>query len=191
MNSICVFCSSSEAVAPVHFAAARELGRLLAARHKTLVYGGTTVGLMFAVAAAVKQHGGRVVGVIPALIAARNIGWTGADELVVTRDLRERKAVMAARADAFVALPGGLGTLEEALEILTLKQLRAHSKPVVFLNTEGFYDGLFAFFDQLSRERFLKPAWRDYLQVADQPAQIFSHLENYRPPQTADKWFQK
>ncbi len=138
--NVCVFCSSSDVIEPTYFAAASELGTALASRRDTLIYGGTNVGLMGAVARAVHQHGGRVVGVIPSFIAGRGLAYSPADELIVTRDMRERKARMEERADVFVALPGGFGTLEEMLEIVTLKQLQQHTKAVIFLNVDGFYD---------------------------------------------------
>src|SRR5437867_216516 len=134
-RAICVFSSSSDAVAPHYVELAQSFGALLARRHMGLVYGAGRVGLMGVLARAVHAHGGRVIGVIPDFLRAQEVAYEEADELIVTRDLRERKAIMESRYDAFVALPGGFGTLEEILEILTLKQLATHAKPVVFLNT--------------------------------------------------------
>ena len=188
MNSICVYCSSSSAV-DAHFVAATvEFGTLLGQRGLTLVYGGASVGLMGQLAVAVQRAGGRVVGVIPQSLRDREIAYEAADELIVTRDLRERKAIMEARADAFVALPGGFGTLEEVLEVLTLKQLRTHTKPIVFLNTAGFYDRLLAVFEQLYEQRFTKAAYRDFYHVATQPADALHHLDHHRPAPDVTKW---
>jgi uncharacterized protein (TIGR00730 family) len=168
---------------------AEAFGALLARRGMGLVYGGGRVGLMGALARAVHAHGGKVVGVIPDFLRAREVAYEEADELIVTRDLRERKAIMESRSDAFVALPGGLGTLEEVLEILTLKQLSTHSKPVVFVNARGFFDPLLALFEQLYREQFTKPEYRSHYHVAAAAHEALDHIERYEPPAPVDKWF--
>ena len=189
LKSVCVFSASSDAVAPKYFAVAEELGALIAHERVTLIYGGGKVGLMGALARAVHQQGGRVVGVIPHYLRAKEICYEAADELVVTRDLRERKAVMEERSDAFLTLPGGFGTLEEILEILTLKQLRQHTKPIVLLNTDGFYAPLLGMFEQLYAERFTKADYRHYYHVAAGPREAFAHLASYAPPAAPAKWF--
>lgn len=187
-RTIAVFCSSSSRIAPHYFAAADDFGQRLADRGWTLVYGGSDVGLMGAVARAAKAGGGRVIGVIPEMLHARGIAYAEADELIVTPDLRQRKAQMAALADAFVALPGGVGTLEEILEVLALKDLSCHHKPVVFLNTAGFYDRLAALFEQLYHEGFSRPALRHlHTFVPDVPA-LMAYLEAYQPPDVPRKW---
>jgi hypothetical protein len=190
IRSVCVFSSSSDAVAPHYREAAASLGALLARRQLTLVYGGGKVGLMGVVAQAVHAHGGRVIGVIPHYLRKKEVAYEAADELVVTPCLRERKAVMEARADAFVALPGGFGTLEEILEILTLKQLETHGKPVVFLNTNGFFDPLLAMFERLYREQFTKRDYCAHYHVAAEPPDVFAHFDGYRPPPATPKWFE-
>ncbi len=134
--NICVYCASSDAVAPAYFRAAEALGQMIAQRGDTLVYGGAGIGLMGALARAVKAGGGHVIGVMPRVLAAEPITFALLDEFVITHDLRERKARMEALADAFLVLPGGFGTLEELAEILTLRQLREHTKPVVLLNIQ-------------------------------------------------------
>jgi uncharacterized protein (TIGR00730 family) len=144
---------------------------------------------MGALARAVHRNGGRVIGIIPGSIQDKGITYETADELVVTRDLRERKAVMEARSDAFVGLPGGFGTLEEILEILTLKQLGLHAKPIVLVNTLGFYDHLVRFFEHIYRERFARPDYRQLYHIAPEAAGVFSYLETYRPVQLQSKWF--
>ncbi len=187
--NICVFCSSSDVIEPEYFGAATELGVAMAKAGHVLVYGGTNVGLMGALARSMHQHGGRVVGVIPGFIANRGLAYTPADELIVTRDLRERKARMEERADAFLALPGGFGTLEEMLEIITLKQLQQHLKPVVFLNTGGFYDPLIALFEHMRQHRFAKAYSDSLYHFAPQVADVFSYLAEYRPPVIGAKWY--
>jgi cytokinin riboside 5'-monophosphate phosphoribohydrolase len=143
-RSVCVFCGSASGLPEVHRRAARELGGEIARRGHRLVYGGGNVGLMGEVARSVHQHGGTVFGAIPRALVDRELAYDPADELVVTDTLRERKAEMDARADAFVALPGGFGTLEELLEVLTLRQLRLHDRPIVVLNVAGYYEPFLA-----------------------------------------------
>jgi len=188
-KTICVFCSSSDAVDPMYFDAANELGSVLAKRSISLVYGGSNIGLMGAVAKAVHKHGGSVIGVIPQTIHARGIAYDTADELIITRDLRERKGVMEARADAFVTLAGGFGTLEEVVEVITLKQLQTHTKPIILLNTGGFYDPLITLFEHFYVQRFAKPDQRQLYYVAPDVGSAFAYLDGYAPPQIENKWF--
>jgi cytokinin riboside 5'-monophosphate phosphoribohydrolase len=188
--NITVFSSSSDAVDPAFFEVARELGRTIARRGDVLIYGGTSVGLMGAVAASAKEAGGRVVGVIPGYLAERGIAYDGCAELVRSADLRERKAVMERRADAFVVLPGGFGTLEEMVEIITLKQLQQHKKAVVILNVDGFYDPLRALFEHFYEQRFAKAASRSLYQFADSVEGAFKYLETYVPATVPTKWFE-
>ena len=188
MKNICVYCSSSDAVAPIYLEAARALGAQIAARGDTLIYGGANLGLMGELARTVHAGGGRVVGVIPQALHAHGIAYASADEVIITQDMRERKATMEARADAFIALPGGIGTLEELLEVLTLRQLQAHTKPIVLLNTADYYAPLFALFAHLYRERFAKP-FENLYHVADDVAGIFDYLDAYQPFLAPSKWF--
>jgi uncharacterized protein (TIGR00730 family) len=160
----------------------------MARRGIALVYGGTDVGLMGTMARSVHEHGGRVIGVIPELLHSRGIAYGLADELIVTRDMRERKAVMEARADAFVALPGGFGTLEELLEIITGKQLGYHAKPVVLLDVEGFYQPLIRLFDHIYEQRFARPEHRQLYHVTGDIEELFCYLDQYRPPAVDLKW---
>jgi cytokinin riboside 5'-monophosphate phosphoribohydrolase len=142
--SICVFCASASGLPEVYLEAARQLGTEMGRRGHLLVYGGGNVGLMREVAVSVQAAGGKVFGAIPRSLVERELVYGPADELVVTETLRERKAEMDARADAFVALPGGFGTLEELLEVLTLRQLRLHDRPIVLVNVAGFWDPFLA-----------------------------------------------
>ena len=163
---ICVYCSSSDMVAPEYFAAAEELGAAIGRRGHTLVYGGTNVGLMGACAKAAQQQGAKVIGIIPSFIAERGLAYDRADELIVTDDMRQRKALMEERSDAFVALPGGFGTLEEMFEIITLKQLHRHNKAIVFLNALGYYGPLAAALDHMYAAQFAQQAYRQMYSFA-------------------------
>jgi hypothetical protein len=178
-GAVCVFCSSSDTIAPEFFAAATELGEQIARNDYSLVFGGTDVGLMGAVARSTHQHGGRVVGVLPEAFEQRKLAYKSADELIITRDLRERKATMEGRANAFVALPGGFGTLEEVLEIITLKQLRFHNKPIVLLNTGGFYDHLAQFFERLMHDRFAKNDHPNLYHITSSPTEALAHIDQW------------
>ncbi len=185
---ITVFSSSSDAVDPVFFDIAKELGRTVAGRGDTLVYGGTKVGLMGAVARAAFDNGGKVIGVIPRYIAERGIDFSDC-ELHVTRDLRDRKAKMEELGDAFIVLPGGFGTLEELLEIMTLKQLQQHQKAIVILNANGFYDPLRALFEHVFQQRFAKETSRALYHFANTVQETFSYLDSYVPTLIPTKWF--
>ena len=191
MQTICVYSSSSDALADEYYRDAKALGEMIAQRHYHLVYGGARIGLMGAVATAVKENHGKVTGIIPQKIHQMGIAFDLADELLVTPDLRERKARMEEKADAFIALPGGFGTLEETLEVMTLKQLRYHSKPIIFLNTLGFYNPLLEFFEQVYQGHFAKPDYRLLYHIAPDVPSIFQYLDTYQPTVIADKWFKK
>ena len=177
-RTLCVYCSSSGSIAPEYSDAARELGAEMVARGWDLVYGGTTAGLMGVLADAVIEAGGKVTGVIPSHIGERGIAHHNLNELIVTADMRERKAIMDQRADAFLALPGGFGTMEEVFEVLTLKQLQIHTRPIVFLNTRQFYRPLRAFLDHLIEERFAKPESASLYYFAETPKEALDHIEN-------------
>ena len=187
--AICVFSSSSDAIEREFFGAALELGMEIALRNGTLVFGGTNVGLMGAVARATQKHGGHVVGVIPDFMRAKGISFASADELIVTRDMRERKATMESRSDAFLALPGGFGTLEEMIEIITLKQLKQHTKPVVFLDINGFYRPLHRLFEHMINQHFAKEAMRQIYHFANDVPAAFKYIDEYVPPKMDEKWF--
>jgi len=186
---LCVYCASSDRLEPKYYAAAAELGREMVVRGWGLVYGGGKTGVMGAVARAVKRDGGRVVGVIPEFMKARELAYTEADELVTVITMRERKLLMETRADAFVALPGGWGTLEEIMEILTLRQLDVVKKPCVFLNQDGFYDPLLRLFDRMLAEKFFKPSNMGLFRVAGTVAEVFPQIEAAGGAQAEAKWF--
>jgi uncharacterized protein (TIGR00730 family) len=159
----------------------------MARRGDTLIYGGADVGLMGAIAEAVKTGGGTVVGIMPTVLQKMRIVFSDADEFIVTQDMRERKAMMEARADAFVVLPGGFGTLEELAEILTLRQIGTHTKPIVILNTASYYAPLIALFEHFYAERFAHP-WRHLYHIASDVPDVFAYLDTYTPNAAPDKW---
>jgi hypothetical protein len=163
----------------MHDQAAAEFGMAMAVHRWRLVYGGGRVGLMGTVARAVLAGGGEVLGVIPQGLLDRELAMTEVNELVVTQTLRQRKAIMDERADAFVALPGGFGTLEEMVETLTLRQLRYHNKPIILLNLNGFYDPLLTFFDHIITEGFASSNATELYHVADSVAAAVMLLERY------------
>jgi cytokinin riboside 5'-monophosphate phosphoribohydrolase len=189
-KGVCVFCASSDAVEACYFDAAAELGAGIARRNYNLVYGGTSVGLMRAVAHAAHAAGGSVIGVIPESIRGMGIAYEAADELIITRTMAERKATMHERAQAFVVLPGGFGTLEEFFEVLTLRQLNYHDKPIVLLNVNAFFDPLLELFEHLYAGRFARAEHHALYHVASTPAGALEYVESYRPVAHVDKWFE-
>jgi uncharacterized protein (TIGR00730 family) len=187
---LCVYCSSSDRLDPRYYSAATEFGREMVVRGWDLVYGGGKTGLMGAVARAVKTNGGRVIGVIPEFMKVKELAFDEADELVTVITMRERKLLMETRANAFVALPGGFGTLEEIMEILTLRQLNVVKKPCVFFNQDGFYDDLIRFFEKMLAEKFFKPSNMDVFRVATTVPEIFSQIEIAGTAIVEPKWFE-
>lgn len=190
MKSVCVYCGSSAGRDPAYAEAARGLGKELVARGLGLVYGGSSVGIMKVVADTVLELGGRVTGVIPESLVRKEIAHRGLSELHVTGSMHERKMLMAELSDAFVALPGGIGTLEELFEAWTWAQLGLHGKPCGLLNAAGYFDGLIAFLDHAVRERFVKEANRAMLVVSNEPADLLDRFAAYRAP-TVEKWIGK
>jgi uncharacterized protein (TIGR00730 family) len=164
INAICVYCGSSPGTEPAFIEAARKFGKILAENGVRLVYGGGSVGLMGALAESVLEHGGEVTGIIPEFLTKQERPRRLAQELIVTRDMHERKRTMFERADAFVALPGGIGTLEELVEQLTWVQLGRHKKPILIANIAGYWDPLLALLDHMRAVKFVPSALRvDYL----------------------------
>lgn len=181
-----VFCGSSSGIHPHYTEATRTLGHFMAAQGIDLVYGGGKVGLMGCIADAVLEGGGQVHGVIPAPLMHKEIGHTGLTQLDVVADMHQRKARMAELADAFIALPGGIGTLEEIFEAWTWGQLGYHQKPCAFYNVQGFYDPLFEMIDQMSQSGFLKPEYASMTIRADQPEDLLEQINRWQPPK--QKW---
>lgn len=190
IHSVCVYCGSSPGLIPEYAEAANSFGCLLARENLTLVYGGGDVGLMGAIADAALHEGGRVIGVIPRSLLAKEVGHQGLSELRVVTTMHERKQVMTELADAFVALPGGLGTLEEILEVMTWSQLALHQKPCALLNTNGFFGSLVAFLGGMVEQRFLKTEHLDSLIVESDGAALLQRLRSYTPV-TVDKWLDR
>ena len=182
IRTVCVYCGSNVGARAAYTGAARQLGTLLAREGIGLVTGGGKVGLMGVVADAVLDAGGEAVGIIPQALLDREVGHEGLSELVVVQTMHERKALMAARADAVVALPGGLGTLEEITEMLTWAQLGIHAKPCGLLNVAGYYDALVAFLDHAIAERFIRASHREILAVASSPEALLAQLHAHTPP---------
>jgi len=190
MTRVCVFSGSSAGVRPEYRRAAEHLGQVLAERRIGLVYGGARVGLMGAVADAALAGGGEVIGVIPSGLVAKEIAHPGLTDLRVVASMHERKALMADLADAFVALPGGWGTLEEFFEVLTWAQLGLHRKPCGLLNVCGYFDGLLAFAAHSVAEGFVRPEHAGMVTVADAPGPLLDSLAVHRPP-VVEKWLDR
>lgn len=186
-QSVCVFCGSSPGLNPAYRDAARQLGMLLAAQGRRLVYGGGNVGLMGIVADAALQDGGTVTGIIPQHLLDLEVGHQGLTELRVVHSMHERKQQMSTLADAFVLLPGGLGSLEEFFEVWTWGQLGLHRKPYGILNVAGYFDGLLTFVDHAVEERFLHPEHRRLVVVSDEPADLLTALDGAQAP-VLPKW---
>jgi uncharacterized protein (TIGR00730 family) len=188
VKRVCVFAGSAAGRRPEYAAAARSLASELVARDLGLVYGGGSVGLMGVLADAVRERGGEVIGVIPAPLATKELVHTGLTELKVVGGMHERKATMAALADAFVALPGGLGTLEETLEMLTWVQLGIHAKPVGVFNVAGYFDPLVQMLTLAVREGFLLRENFVLLVAGDSAAELLDRFATWRPPETTRVW---
>jgi uncharacterized protein (TIGR00730 family) len=186
LQTICVYCGSGPGRNPAYAEAARDLGQRLAAARIGLVYGGGSLGLMGEVARSVLDHGGHVTGIIPGFLSEREHMLIEAQELIVVDDMHQRKQLMFAKSDAFVALPGGLGTLEEFVEQLTWTQLGRHTKPIVLANIEGFWNPLLALFDRMSGEGFIRPGLELKMIVVDDVAKIVPAIEAALKPYPAE-----
>jgi len=189
-RSVCVFCGSSSQVDARYKSAATAFGRLLAERDCTLVYGGGRVGLMGLAADAAIAAGGRVVGVIPTFLQKHEVGHTGLDELIVTETMHDRKRIMYERADAFVVLPGGLGTLDETLEALTWAQLKLSDKPIVLVDVGGFWQPLLALIEHTMATGFARTENRSLYRIVETPEAVFDVLAEWRPAEgdVSSKW---
>jgi uncharacterized protein (TIGR00730 family) len=187
IRRVCVFCGSNSGSNGAYTEAARHLGRLLAREGIALVYGGGSVGLMGELADSVLGAGGEVIGVIPHALWAREVGHRGLTDLRIVDTMHERKAMMADLSDAFIALPGGLGTLEEIFEIWTWAQLGLHQKPVGFLDVNGFYSPLMQFLERAVRERFLREEHRAIAFVDGDAEALLRRFDGFQPPRV-EKW---
>jgi uncharacterized protein (TIGR00730 family) len=187
--NICVFSSSSNAIPDVYFREAEKLGKLIGEGGHTLINGGANVGLMEAITVAAGKAGAKTIGIIPERLNGFSLASANAHEVIITADMQERKAKMREISDAFVAMPGGFGTLEEILEVMTLRQLSYHKKPIVFLNTNNFYKYLFKQFEVSYAEMFAKEIYRELFHIAGNAGEVINYLLNYTPVELDRKWF--
>lgn len=176
VKAICVYCGANAGASPRFAEQARALARSLVERNLSLVYGGGKVGLMGVIADEVLRLGGEVTGVIPTALVEREVGHTGLTRQFIVKDMHERKAMMAQLADGFIAMPGGLGTLEELFEMLTWAQLGIHSKPIGLLNVDGYYDGLVSFVRHATEQELVRPQHAALMMVESEPAALLHRL---------------
>jgi uncharacterized protein (TIGR00730 family) len=188
--NICVYSSSSNAVADVYVNEAIDLARLIGQSNFCLVNGGSNVGLMDVITREAVINGAKTIGVIPEKLRDFNLASVHAHEIIVSDDMMQRKDKMRELSDAFIALAGGFGTLEEILEVITLKQLGYHNKAVVFINTNGFYNDLFMQFEKSYEEKFAKENYRKLYFIAENSAQAMNYIHDYKPEETINKWFE-
>jgi uncharacterized protein (TIGR00730 family) len=188
--NICVYSSSSNAIADVYVNEAIDLARLIGQSNFCLVNGGSNVGLMDVITREAGISGAKTIGVIPEKLRDFNLASVHAHEIIVSGDMMQRKDKMRELSDAFIALAGGFGTLEEILEVITLKQLGYHNKAVVFINTNGFYNDLFRQFEKSYDEKFAKDNYRKLYFIAGNSAQAMNYILNYKPEETVNKWFE-
>jgi hypothetical protein len=188
MNSICVFCGSSDNIAAHYYDAAGEMGGAIARRGLKLVYGAGSTGLMGALANGALAEGGEVVGVIPEFFHNPTLAHNGLTQIEVTPDMHSRKARMHALSDAFIALPGGLGTMDEFFEAVTWAQIGLHKKPLGLLNVGGYFDGLLGFLERVRAEGFMYAEHGALIQAAAEPLGLLAALEGYRPPDGLERW---
>jgi uncharacterized protein (TIGR00730 family) len=191
MERICVFCGASPGARPEYAQATTELARTLVADGIGVVYGGGGVGLMGVLADGVLAEGGEIIGVIPGALVDREIAHRDVTDMRVVGSMHERKALMAELADAFIALPGGLGTLEELFEVYTWAQLGLHRKPCALLNVQGYYDGVADFLSHAVEERFLREEHREMLMVDSEPRALIERLREFEPDAALPKWIDR
>ncbi len=187
-KTICVYCSSSNNLPEKFYIFSRELGQKIAKNGYNMVYGGTTVGMMGVIANNALENGAVVTGVIPERIASFGLKHPALAKVIVTKDMRERKATMEKYADAFVAAPGGFGTFEEVFEILVAKQLGYHNKPVIFLNFDNYYGDMFKMFDTVYENKFAKEEMKSLYYIANSIDEMFDYIKSYVPKEIALKW---
>ncbi|TKG95993.1 TIGR00730 family Rossman fold protein [Puteibacter caeruleilacunae] len=186
--NICVFSSSSNGIAGCYFEAAKQLGLLIGQQGHSLLNGGASVGLMQETTKAAKEAGAHVTGIIPQAINERRLGTRLSDEQIVTANMRDRKYMLRKKSDAFIALPGGFGTLEEILEVITLKQLTYHNKAIVFINTNDFYGPLLEQFERSFKESFTKEVYRQLYFIASTPEEAMEYINNYQEEDIFSQW---
>jgi uncharacterized protein (TIGR00730 family) len=190
MKSLCIYCGSSPGATPVYAQAARGLAQAMVEQDIALVYGGGNVGLMGIIADEVMRLGGQATGVIPEALLKKELGHKGLTQLHIVKDMHERKAMMADLSDGFIAMPGGVGTLEELFEVFTWAQLGFHQKPIGLLNVDGFYDGLLQFIQHMVSQRFLKGEQAEILIAEAQPADLLQRFRSF-VPHHVPKWLDR
>jgi uncharacterized protein (TIGR00730 family) len=191
IRSIAVYCSSSTNVADIYMRAGAELGYAIARAGWTLVYGGNNVGLMGVLADAVRESGGKVIGVTPKLFCDKGVDDKLCDELIISDGMRDRKQIIEQRGDAFIALPGGLGTFEEIFDIICSKQLGYHNKPVVLLNINDYYEPLLAMMSQGIEQKFITPSALKLWHVAPSVRETIDYIRSYTPAPPSTEWVRK
>ena len=190
IKSLCVYCGSSPGASPAYAEAARQLAGAMVERNIALVYGGGNVGLMGIIATEALRLGGTVTGVIPVALMEKELGHPGLTELHVVKNMHERKAMMADLSDGFIAMPGGMGTMEELFEVLTWAQLGFHAKPIGLLNANGFYSSLITFVEQMVTERFLTAEQSRLMMHENEPAALLDRFRQFRPSYSS-KWLDR
>ncbi len=190
IKNICVFCSSSDYLAPEYYNDARKLGQLIGQNGYNMVYGGSTLGMMWACASEVQNYGSKIIGVMPQKLADMGCKTDNCDEFFMSEGMRDRKAKMDELSDAIIVMPGGLGTLEEFSEMFVQKQLGYNKKAIVLLNTNGFYDKLIEFFDQLIKEKFANKFVQNLIYVASTPQEAIDYIKNYEEPLSSPSKFE-
>lgn len=188
--NICVFSSSSNAIPEIYFQEAIKLGKLIGKGNHILINGGANVGLMEAITVAASEAGAKTIGIMPEKLVDRSLASDNSHEVIVTRDMMERKEKMREISDVFIALPGGFGTLEEILEVITLRQLSYHTKAIIFINTNHFFDYLFKQFEVSYTEKFAKKVYRQLYYVAENAEDAIQYAIQYIPEELDSKWFE-
>ncbi|MDR2835965.1 MAG: TIGR00730 family Rossman fold protein [Bacteroidales bacterium] len=188
IENICVFCGSSEDLVQEYYSTANKLGELIVENNYGLIHGGGIIGLMGALTKGAASKNGKIIGVVPEFLNRPNIANSNNQELVITKDMKERKEFMRQNACAFIALPGGFGTLEEVAEVITLKQLKYHSKQIIFINTLNYYDKLLDFFEELYDQNFANLNYKKLYKIVNTPEQAIEQIKNYQFENIYDKY---
>ncbi len=187
--NICVFSSSSNAISDIYFREAQKLGELIGKGNHTLINGGANVGLMETITISASKAGAKTIGIIPERLKGRSLASDNSHEVIVTKDMQDRKSKMREISDVFIALPGGFGTLEEILEVITLRQLSYHTKAIIFINTNNFFQYLFKQFEVTYQELFAKEVYRELYYIAENAKEALDYALNYTPVELDSKWF--
>lgn len=188
MKSICIFCSSSKYISESYNPVVAELAKHIVTAGFEMIWGGVDVGMMGYIARQVQENGGVVRGILPKTFLQLQLEYKNADELLITNDMSMRKNMMISQSDAFICLPGGFGTLEEILEVITLKQLGYHNKPIVFLDINGYFGKLFSFVNHMISEKFVKESQVKLYNISDNPIKALEYILNYKPHPLENKW---